>query len=87
MNEISNRVSKFLIYFIRVYQNTFSPDHSARGKARHPFGFCRFSPSCSEYAKQTLEHRGILGIGKIIIRIMRCNPFSAPAYDPVERES
>jgi len=80
-------MSRLLIFFINLYQRTLSPDHSAWGKTRHPFGFCRFVPSCSEYAKQILQSQGILGIGKIINRVIRCNPFSLPAYDPIERKT
>ncbi|OGE77872.1 MAG: hypothetical protein A2751_02400 [Candidatus Doudnabacteria bacterium RIFCSPHIGHO2_01_FULL_46_14] len=78
-------MTKFLIQIIKIYQIVFSPDHSVQGKARYPYGFCRFSPSCSQYARQTLENQGLWGIGKIIKRIIRCNPFSRPAYDPINR--
>lgn len=48
---------------------------------------CRYSPTCSEYAKEALEKRGILkGIALSAWRILRCNPFSRGGYDPVEKE-
>lgn len=38
---------------------------------------CRFSPTCSEYAKTTINKEGVLtGIKKSTIRILRCQPFS-----------
>ena len=49
-----------------------------------PRGTCRFYPSCSNYAKQALE---ILPFHKacflIILRILKCNPFTKAGYDPV----
>jgi len=37
---------------------------------------CRFSPSCSEYAKATINREGIFeGIKKSTMRILRCQPF------------
>jgi len=46
---------------------------------------CRFYPSCSTYAIQSLEKYGILkGSIKAIYRILRCNPFNRGGYDPVK---
>jgi uncharacterized protein len=37
---------------------------------------CRFSPTCSEYAKIQIEKEGILtGFKKSAIRLLRCQPF------------
>jgi len=75
---------KLLIILIELYQKYFSPDHSQRGKQKYPLGYCRFSPSCSEYAKQALKHFGLFkGSFLAIIRVLRCNPFSTPAYYPL----
>ena len=76
-------MTKLLIKIIGFYQRTISPDHSSLGKSLHPYGYCRFYPTCSEYAKEVLETKGILGGGKIALRILRCNPFSAPGIDPI----
>lgn len=47
-------------------------------------GACRFSPSCSEYAIETLKHHTCVNASKLIfIRICRCQPFSAGGFDPV----
>ncbi len=45
---------------------------------------CRFSPSCSQYAFEALQHRGIV-MGSLLAawRIVRCNPLSRGGYDPV----
>lgn len=37
---------------------------------------CRFHPSCSEYAKMKIQQDGIKAIGKITIRVLKCNPFA-----------
>ena len=45
---------------------------------------CRFTPTCSEYAKQALKKHGpIKGLGLAIWRILRCNPWGGSGYDPV----
>ncbi|MBI5744112.1 MAG: membrane protein insertion efficiency factor YidD [Elusimicrobia bacterium] len=47
-------------------------------------GTCRFHPSCSEYAFQSLAKHGILkGTGLAAGRLSRCHPFSPGGYDPV----
>ena len=46
---------------------------------------CRFLPSCSEYCIEAVETRGVLvGLTKALWRLLRCNPFFAGGYDPVE---
>jgi len=46
---------------------------------------CRFYPSCSEYAIESVEKYGVLqGAVKGLWRILRCNPFSKGGPDPVK---
>lgn len=47
-------------------------------------GFCRFSPTCSEYARQALLAHGFFA-GSLLAawRVLRCNPLSAGGPDPV----
>lgn len=76
-------ISKILIGFITIYQKTLSPDHGLF-KDRHPYGFCRFYPSCSEYAKQAImRHGAVKGSILAVKRIIRCNPFTKPQVDNV----
>ncbi|MBQ9950033.1 MAG: membrane protein insertion efficiency factor YidD [Clostridia bacterium] len=45
---------------------------------------CRFTPTCSQYALQSLEYYGAFrGSLMAIKRILRCNPFCKGGYDPV----
>ncbi len=63
---------------IRAYQLAISPmlgDH------------CRYYPSCSEYAVQSVMRFGILrGLVLAGWRLLRCNPWSPGGYDPVEAQ-
>lgn len=45
---------------------------------------CRFTPTCSEYARQALiKHGPVKGMALAIWRILRCNPWGGSGYDPV----
>jgi putative membrane protein insertion efficiency factor len=47
---------------------------------------CRFYPTCSAYSLEAIEKLGVFrGSIKSIWRILRCNPFNAGGYDPVEK--
>jgi hypothetical protein len=46
---------------------------------------CRFYPTCSEYAVQSITKYGVFKGGiKSVWRILRCNPFNKGGIDPVE---
>jgi hypothetical protein len=48
-----------------------------------PHGVCRFRPSCQEYAYEAFRTQPFFkAAGKILWRILRCNPFSRGGYDP-----
>lgn len=45
---------------------------------------CRFTPTCSNYGIEAIEKYGSFkGSILTIKRIIRCNPFTKPGYDPV----
>ena len=67
-------MKKVLISIINLYQRMPLSSH----------GMCRFYPTCSEYAKESINTYGsIKGSFLAIRRILRCNPFSSYGYDPV----
>ena len=45
---------------------------------------CRFEPTCSRYAIEAVERYGAArGMWLALRRLARCQPLSAPGYDPV----
>lgn len=73
-----------IIFFIKVYQKTFSPDHGLL-KGFFPYGACQFTPTCSEYGIQAFKKYGVIRGGlKTIWRILRCNPFNHGGHDPLK---
>ena len=45
---------------------------------------CRFSPTCSQYAKEAiLKHGFFQGAGLALKRLSKCHPFHEGGYDPV----
>ena len=63
-----------ILFFISIYQNFISPLIPQS---------CRYYPSCSNYAKDSLRIHGLFGILLIVKRILKCNPFFLGGYDPV----
>lgn len=61
---------------VRFYRRYLSP------LKRRPS--CRYLPTCSEYAIEAVESRGVLlGTLKAAWRVLRCNPLFSGGYDPV----
>jgi putative membrane protein insertion efficiency factor len=72
---------EILIFFIKIYQKTISPDHGFF-RARFPHGYCKFYPTCSEYGYQVIKKHGVVVGGALAFwRILRCNPFSKGGID------
>jgi len=45
---------------------------------------CRFTPTCSQYAREAImKHGPLKGLALAIWRILRCNPWGGSGYDPV----
>ncbi|MBU1167806.1 membrane protein insertion efficiency factor YidD [Patescibacteria group bacterium] len=74
------------LLLIRLYQKTLSPDHGFL-KGRFQYGFCRFHPTCSQYAYEAIDEHGLLK-GAVLggYRILRCNPFGKGGVDPVPKK-
>ena len=71
-------ISRILVWLlllpIRFYQVAITP---------YTPPSCRFTPTCSEYARQALiKHGPVKGLALAIWRILRCNPWGGSGYDP-----
>jgi putative membrane protein insertion efficiency factor len=78
-------IRKSLITLIAIYQNTLSPDHSPL-KHLYPYGFCRHVPSCSQYAKEAIEQKGVI-MGALLAarRVLSCTPWKKPDQEKVRQ--
>ena len=64
-----------LLACIKIYQTAISPFFPAT---------CRFDPSCSHYAAESLQKHGFWkGLRLSIKRIAKCHPWGGNSYDPV----
>ena len=63
------------LILIRVYKLVFSQQFA---------GSCRYVPSCSEYAAESVSRFGVVrGSLLALRRLSRCHPLGASGYDPV----
>jgi uncharacterized protein len=63
-----------LIRLVTAYQRAFEGRPSP----------CRFTPTCSSYAKEALQTHGARrGLWLAVRRIVRCHPFGPSGWDPV----
>lgn len=77
-------MKKTILLIIKVYQRTLSPDQGIFSY-KHPFGYCRFYPNCSNYSYQAIGKYGVFkGIFISLKRIIKCNPFNKGGYDPLK---
>jgi hypothetical protein len=72
-------VKKILIFpflmLIRFYQIAISP---------YTPSSCRFTPTCSHYAVESLKIHGLFKGGWLAVkRISKCHPWGGSGYDPV----
>jgi putative membrane protein insertion efficiency factor len=69
-------MKKILIGIIKFYRKRISP---------YKKPCCRFYPTCSSYALEAVTKYGALKGGFLAIkRILKCHPFNAGGYDPLE---
>lgn len=60
---------------LRIYQRTLS---------RWTPPMCRFTPTCSQYAIESLETHGFVrGTWSTTWRLLRCQPLARGGFDPV----
>lgn len=80
LQEISRILAWPLLAVVFLYQKSLSPDHGLL-KPFYPYGYCKFYPTCSEYASIVLRTKGIIGLPKIFKRVVSCNPWSMGGVD------
>jgi len=75
LNHINRLLAWPLLVLIRIYQLLLSPWLGNR---------CRFTPTCSVYAREALQKYGFFkGVYLAVRRLLRCHPFGGSGYDPV----
>ncbi len=68
-------MKRLVIGLIGIYQRALSPLLPPA---------CRFTPTCSEYARVAVERHGVVrGSWLATKRILRCHPLHPGGYDPV----
>jgi putative membrane protein insertion efficiency factor len=71
---IKNKLINILFVLYKITKNIFFIRE----------GTCKFVPSCSHYAKEAIINLPLQkALIKIVIRIIKCNPFSRGGYDPL----
>ena len=69
-------MKKISILLIKFYQQSIS---------MYLPSVCIYTPSCSQYAIETIEKYNIFkSLYLIIKRLIKCNPMSKKGYDPVQ---
>lgn len=75
---MATMVKRSLKYLLRLYQKTRCIRKNC----------CRFHPSCSDYALTCLEQHSLWrALALVLLRILRCSPFSSGGHDPVPLNS
>ena len=68
-------MTSLLIGIIRLYRRWVSPLLPPS---------CRFMPSCSQYAEESLRAHGMIrGLALVVRRLVRCHPWGGAGHDPV----
>lgn len=71
-------MKRFALAAIGAYRRWVSPALPRR---------CRYEPSCSAYAQESIQRFGFWRGGLLAAwRLLRCNPFSNGGFDPVREE-
>jgi hypothetical protein len=68
-------MARILMSMIKAYQVLLSPFFGQQ---------CRFYPTCSQYALETInKHGAIVGSYYTVRRLLRCHPWHAGGHDPI----
>lgn len=75
-------MKKILTSLIRLYQELISGLIKSNALPMVISSSCKFYPTCSNYAIESINHYGVIrGSSKAIKRILRCNPLFSPGID------
>ncbi|MDP3985401.1 MAG: membrane protein insertion efficiency factor YidD [bacterium] len=75
--------TKLVLGMLWIYQRTLSPDHGPL-RVFSPHGYCRYFPTCSEYATQAVRKFGFWkGSWLAMRRVSRCHPWAQGGLDPI----
>ena len=73
-----NVLTIIIVYFIKFYQFSISPLIGSN---------CRFTPSCSDYAIQSLKENGLIrGLFFSLKRLLKCHPWGGSGFDPISKK-
>lgn len=77
MNAVSLFVKKLSLWLLDAFMLFLRP-------LLGPKGVCRFTPTCSQYARQAISKYGASkGLYLAAKRVFKCHPFHPGGYDPV----
>ena len=77
MQKISRLARNLLLLLLNLFMLLVRPFLGPRG-------VCRFSPTCSQYAKRAIMKHGALKGGYLALkRVLKCHPWHPGGYDPV----
>ena len=73
-----NVLTIIIVYFIKFYQFSISPLIGSN---------CRFTPTCSDYAIQSLQEKGLIrGLFFSLKRLLKCHPCGGSGFDPISKK-
>ena len=77
---------KFAVIFLIRLQRGLAPFWRSLLGAQGPC--CRFHPTCSQYAEESIRRFGLLRGGDLALRrLFRCHPWGGAGFDPVRSSS
>ena len=86
MKTDSNSVSSKIFHYLATLPGKAGITLIKLYRATAPLrpAMCRYKPSCSEYALQSIQRYGLVsGCALTFRRILKCNPFTIGGYDPI----
>lgn len=71
------KITIIALRLIKIYQFLISPLLGAN---------CRFYPTCSAYASEAIERKGLIEGGRLTFkRLIKCHPWGGSGCDPVPK--